>query len=119
MEKKINKIFYLLYNTARILFATIILLGFFSDIHGIAIDPDTYEKVYTGAFLGEYRYESLFHLKLSLWIDSLLLISYLVLVILHLTKFKQNKFLSWFLRVADLIIVSYIGYSLYIIYSLN
>jgi len=117
MAKKV-KILYFSYNIARILFAVILLLSFLSDIHGIAVDPNTYEKVYTGEFLGADRYESLLQLKVSLWRNISICIVYIFLVILHLTKFKQYKIFTWFLRVVDVFVIIFIGYSLYKVYFL-
>jgi len=113
MAKTVKKTLFFLYNIARILFAVILLVGFLSDIYGIAVDSDTYEKVYTGEFLGADRYESLLQLKIFLWRNVFICIIYIFWVILHLTKYKHSKILTWFLRIVDVFIVTYIGYSLY------
>lgn len=93
------------------LFCGIIMIFFnFVDIDGIFTDPITYERVYTGEFLGARRYDSLLHLISHLWILLFLAYHYVVFVILHLTKLKSNVILTWLIRIADVIIIIYTGY---------
>jgi hypothetical protein len=105
-------------NIIRLLFGIFFLLGMLLDLYGIATDPLTYERVYTGAFLGEYRYDSLYDLKLARWRDCFIAMIYLLFVILHMTKFKQNKIFTWILRIMDISLMVFIGYSLYKTYCL-
>ncbi|RHJ83932.1 hypothetical protein DW103_06480 [Parabacteroides sp. AM08-6] len=64
-----------------------------------------YEKVYTGEFLGEWRFDSLLNLQLFSCFECLMSIIYLVLEFLHLTRLKGNVILVWFLRAIDIFLV--------------
>ncbi len=97
-------IFYSL-NILRILIAIILLAGFLSDIIGIAVDNETYESVYTGEFLGNNAYKSLFTLQVSLWCRVFAIVIYIFFVVLHMTKLSQNKLLTWFLRFIDITLI--------------
>ena len=116
MAKTIDHVFYYATNSIRILVGLFFLLFFLSELYDIAVNAETYEKVYTGVFLGENRYESLFLLKKTIWIYNFITTIYLLLIILHLTKFKRSKPLTWFLRIIDVFIIIRIGYSLYKIF---
>lgn len=98
-------------NAIRILIAILFLLIFVSDLRNIYLDPDTYYKVYTGEFLGEGRFNSLFNLVLSHCVTIAIVFTYLLFVFLHLTKLKSWKVLTWILRVIDILIsIIIIGY---------
>lgn len=105
MEKKVRQIAYISYNIIRLAVGFSFLLFSLTDLYNINIDADTYEKVYTGEFLGEHSYESLSQLKLSRWIEAFFSISYLIFVVLHLTILKRNRVLIWALRFIDVFIV--------------
>jgi hypothetical protein len=60
--KTINKT-YLTFNIIRIFFALLYIFVCVNDLYEIKKDPETYERVYTGEFLGKYRYNSLDELK--------------------------------------------------------
>ncbi len=112
METQIIKIRWFV-NAIRLICGIFSLLVMLSDLYGVAVDPLIYERVYTGEFLGENSYQSLFHLKLFRWIQCVLIMVYLSLVILHLTKLKNCKILTWTLRIIDVFIILYIGYSVH------
>lgn len=104
-------------NFLRILIALILLSGFVSDIIGIASDSETYERVYTGEFLGSNSYKNLFQLQVSLWGSIIAISIYILFVILHITKLKQSKLLSWSLRIFDIIVIVIITFSIFRIRS--
>jgi len=106
-----NKATFYTANTIRVLIGVLFLLIFVSDLYSIFLDPDTYDKVYTGEFLGEGRFKTLYHLILSHCIAIGTVFIYLIFVVLHLTKLNDWKMLTWVLRVIDIIIaLVLIGY---------
>lgn len=108
-----KKTFFYSLNFLRILISLILLSGFVSDIIGIASDYETYERVYTGEFLGNYSYKNIFQLQVSLWSCIIAILIYILFVVLHITKLKQNKFLSWSLRIFDIIVIIIITFSIF------
>lgn len=77
------------------------------------LDPIIYDKVYTGEFLGENRYETLYHLILSHCIKIGVSFIYLIFITLHLSKLKDWKILTCILRLFDVFTVSYFVYHLF------
>ena len=108
----------IIHNIVRLLVAVSFVIVFLSDLHGIIVNPDIYEKVYTGSFLGENRYETLKELKCSLWGNIAISVFYFILVVLHITKMKNSIILTWILGILDIIVVVFIYYSVYQLYSL-
>ena len=104
MEKRTRKIIYFSLNIFRIIVGLFLLLIFLSELHSIFLDPITYERVYTGEFFGEDNFKTLYHLILSNCIYCGVAFIYLIFVILHLTKLKEWKILTWTLRIIDVII---------------
>jgi len=113
MEKKVTKIFNVTINTIRIIVGILLLLAFVSELHEIFLYPITYERVYTGEFMEKDRFNTLYHLILSNCIYSCIAFIYLLFVLLHLTKLKEWKILTWILRVLDVVLLVIIGYMLH------
>lgn len=116
MEKKIKLVIFYSYNIIRILFSIFILFVCFSELYNIGKDPLTYEKVYTGEFLGGYGFESLCKLKLFRIFEGFSFLIYLLLVVFHLTIFRKNNIITCLLRISDIFIIIYFTYIIYSIY---
>lgn len=114
-NRTVKRILYSAYNAIRLCIVAFLLLGFLHDIHGISVDSDTYEKVYTGEFLGEFRYDSLRQLRATLWCDVSFSIIYIILVIAHLAIYRRNALITWSLLIIDIFIVSYFCYMMWYI----
>jgi hypothetical protein len=115
--KTINKV-YLIFNAIRIFFALLYICVGISELYEIKNDTETYERVYTGEFLGKYGYNSLDELKTSHYVSISIIIIYVLLVVLHLSKLKKWKILTWVLRIADIVVIICFVYSLYCIRQL-
>jgi hypothetical protein len=111
MEKKrLSNWLYYIYNAIRICIVIFLLFGFLSDIHEMTIDPDTYDKVYTGEFLGRFSYDSLWHLKVALWRNVSFALIYVITLIMHLTMYKRSTLIAWLLLIVDIFVVLYFCY---------
>jgi hypothetical protein len=117
MANKVKNAIYFVVNILRIIIGIVFLFACLSDLYGIGIDPDIYEKVYTGEFLGKYSYVSLSHLKIVLWIESVIAFVYLVIVVLHITKLKFKYLIIIVLTIIDLVVIVYYC-SLHYLYSI-
>ena len=116
MEKKIKQMIYILYNFFRIIASALLIVIFIGELYNISMDPITYEKVYTGEFLGKFRFEDLKNLKAIRYSELFLSIVYITFEISHLTILKKSIFLTWILRIVDVLIISFLLYNLYYFY---
>lgn len=106
-----EKCFYIV-NLIRLLTALFLMSVCITDLYGIAQDPITYERVYTGEFLGEYQYDTLSQFKMGTIVQLVFISIYVVLVILH-TCILKRRIVLWGVRVMDLILSIFIVYSLF------
>ncbi len=89
---------HIIINILRTLFAFLMIVMNISDIIGIGIDPVTYDAVYTGEFMGKFRFESLKDLIQHRWFTTVKAYIYIYTVFLYTTRFHDNKYLKWCLR---------------------
>ena len=80
-----------IFDILRIIIGVLFTSILISDLLGITHDPITYERVYTGEFLGKMRYASLSQLKSSLILQIIITSIYLILSILHLFFLKNRR----------------------------
>lgn len=121
MEKEdIKRVILLVIKIARVTIGVFLLWLFLDELHNIGIDSDTYEKVYTGEFLGEFRYESLNHYKLEIVQIIIFMSIYVLVAFLCFTKIKRMRFFPYIVILIDLCLIIYIGYSVYkILFIMN
>ena len=89
-----------------------------SELYYILKDPLTYERVYTGDFFGEYRFETILSLQIHYWLRFIFSIGYIIFEILHLSVLKKYNVLTWVLRIVDLFIIGYFVHFMFIFYSI-
>ena len=112
-----NKAVFCTVNSIRILISIFFICMFISELFNIAQDPITYERVYTGEFLGKGRYESLSQLKITIIIQIIIVLIYAILTTVHIFILKNKKNIIWILRFMDIALITFIIYSLrYVFY---
>lgn len=114
MEKeKIKRVIILMVNYLRVIVGLLLLCLFLGELYSVNSEPDIYEKVYTGEFLGDQRYESLASLKFEIIYIIIFATVYLLITFLCFTKIKNTKRFPYILTLADICMIFFIGYSLY------
>ena len=100
----------------RVVVAFILVYICFSDIYYSYNDPLTYERVYTGEFLGINKSGSLLQFRMECLIQGAIFAIYALCSMLSISIWKQKKQISILLIIIDIYTILYIGFSLISIY---
>ena len=105
---KVKQVLYSVWNCIRILVSILVIFANVYNIREMKNDPELYSKVYTGDKMG---FESLVQVQTRDEITILIAGLYLLLVLIHLFKFRKNIY--WIIGFVCLDIILIIYYLFY------
>ena len=112
MLNKIGAVCYTCYNIIRIIAGSILAFLSLLELWGIAEDPGTYQRVYTGEMMGDIGHGSLDQLIVHRLVQAIMSMGYIYIVALHMKRYSRNIWFIVLLAMADICFVAWTMYKI-------